>query len=133
MTDWEVWHPAQQPAEANPATDATENPAFSAATSAEAANDNGAFEADKPQSASSQTDDLRDLHLAIEIYPDVPANYLLRGELYAKRREWVLAEEDFKMALQLASDQLEKSNWGLAEQMVMDSAQRALEQLKNNW
>jgi hypothetical protein len=135
MTDWEVWHPTQQTAE-----DSAPAPTDEVGTDAEmptgAANEYAGTEPNKPKHAPSrntQTDDLSDLTLAIEIYPDVAVNYLLRGELYAKRLEWVLAEEDFKKALQLASEQLEQSSWGVAEQMVMDSARRALEQLKSNW
>ena len=49
---------------------------------------------------------------AIEIAPDSPANYILRGEMYLKAGLYEGARADFQMAVELASDQYDHSNWG---------------------
>ena len=39
---------------------------------------------------------------AIELYPDSPTNYTLRGELFLETGDYELAAEDFRRALELA-------------------------------
>jgi hypothetical protein len=72
---------------------------------------------------------LRDLSVAIERYPEAAVNYLLRGELHLKLRQWVLAEEDLSEALRLAEAQYEQDRWGLSAQAIADRARRGLEEI----
>lgn len=70
---------------------------------------------------------LRSLSLAIEKYPQTPANYVLRGELYLGVGEHELAATDFQRALELASAQFEASDWGGIAQAMRDRAEAGLE------
>lgn len=63
----------------------------------------------------------------IEIYPDSPANYVLRGELQLKSRHIAPAMSDFQKAIELAEQQIHQSDWGVVAQAVYDRAQRGLE------
>jgi tetratricopeptide (TPR) repeat protein len=69
---------------------------------------------------------LRELVNAIERHPDAAVNYVLRGELYLKARQWDEAREDFRMALSLARSQYESSAWGVLAQGVQDRAIQGL-------
>jgi len=72
---------------------------------------------------------LRSLSLTIEKYPDTPANYVLRGELYLDVNEYELAAADFQRALELASTQFEASDWGGIAQVMRDRAEAGLERV----
>lgn len=74
---------------------------------------------------------LRGLSLAIEMHPDTPANYVLRGEIYLEIREYELAAADFQRALELAAAQFETSDWGGIAQVMRDRAEMGLEKTKN--
>ena len=65
--------------------------------------------------------ELRELNLAIEIYPSAAANYLARGDYFRRQREFVLAAEDYRRALDLANRELEQSQWGFTAQVIRDS------------
>jgi|FLYN01.1.fsa_nt_gi tetratricopeptide (TPR) repeat protein len=73
---------------------------------------------------------LRNLSLAIEKYPETPANYVLRGELYLDAGEYELAAADFRRALELASAQFEASDWGGIAQVMRDRAEAGLERAR---
>lgn len=68
---------------------------------------------------------------AIERYPNVAVNYLLRAELYVARREYALAQADYQRALDLAPQQYDADRWGISAQATQDSAQRGLEKLRD--
>ncbi len=70
---------------------------------------------------------LRSLSLAIEKYPETPANFVLRGELYLDVKEYELAAADFQRALELAAAQFEASDWGGIAQVMRDRAEVGLE------
>lgn len=59
---------------------------------------------------------------AIEMNPEEPANYILRGELYYQLREYALAEVDFQRGYILASEQVEANRWGIVAQTLLDRA-----------
>ena len=67
------------------------------------------------------------LNQAIARQPMAAANYVLRGELYLQAGEAVLAAADFKTALDLASDQFDREDWGILSQVMRDQAERGLE------
>ncbi len=69
---------------------------------------------------------LFELDEAITLYPDAPMNYVLRGETYLQIGYNQLAEQDFKRALVLATDELSRSSWGLVAQVAQDRARRGL-------
>ena|GEM_PF-1093748 len=70
---------------------------------------------------------LRHLDEAIENAPDAPANYVLRGELYLRAREYALAQRDFQRAYELATGQFERSDWGILAQAMQDRALAGLQ------
>ena len=69
---------------------------------------------------------LQALNSAIDLHPDSPMNYVLRGELYLSFDEPALAEADFRQALSLAQADYATSRWGLVAQAVQDRAQTGL-------
>lgn len=71
---------------------------------------------------STDQDRLADLNMAIELYPDAPTAYMLRGELFLMRQEYYLAQADFETALTLAEAELAHDNWGLVQQSVIERA-----------
>jgi len=73
---------------------------------------------------------LRQLNLVIEVYPEVPSNYLLRAEYFIKENQIHLAEADFEKALTLATAQLKSEGWGIANQAIIDRAELGLKQVK---
>ena len=79
-------------------------------------------------SAEKQRRQLEELNTAIALHPDVAANYVLRGELHLKNDEPEQALEDFQQALELASYQLERDNWGFLDQVMQDRALHGIEQ-----
>jgi tetratricopeptide (TPR) repeat protein len=68
---------------------------------------------------------------AIESAPDTAVNYVLRGELYLKAREYALARRDFQRAYELAAAQFERSDWGLIAQAMQDRALTGLQKAEN--
>ncbi len=71
---------------------------------------------------------LNALNTAIKTYPDNAANYVLRGEMYLKMGEPVLAEEDFRQCAEKASKNMQQARWGFVDQAIYD---RALVGLRN--
>jgi tetratricopeptide (TPR) repeat protein len=71
---------------------------------------------------------LHELNRAIEHYPDAPANFVVRGELYLETGAVELAIQDFSRALELATEQFEESDWGVLAQAMRDRAQQGLEE-----
>jgi hypothetical protein len=69
---------------------------------------------------------LRELNLAIEVYPEAALNYVLRAEFLLEQGEKQLAENDFETALALATEQLESDSWGVINQVVIDRARLGL-------
>ena len=65
---------------------------------------------------------------AIERSPNVPANYVLRGELYLTLKQYADAEMDFRRALDLAAAQVESQDWGVVAQVMQDRALAGLKQ-----
>ncbi len=65
---------------------------------------------------------------AIERSPNIPANYVLRGELYLTLKRYADAEMDFRRALDLAAAQVESQDWGVVAQVMQDRALAGLKQ-----
>jgi hypothetical protein len=65
---------------------------------------------------------LRQLNWAVSVYPDVPTNYVLRGELLLGAGDTVGAIADFRRALELAAEQAVTEDWGVVAQSVQDRA-----------
>ncbi|MBI1256121.1 MAG: hypothetical protein GC204_01500 [Chloroflexi bacterium] len=70
----------------------------------------------------SQQERWRNLNWAIMAYPNVAANYVLRGELLLKQRDTPGAIADFGKALDLAMVQVDVEDWGVVAQSVQDRA-----------
>ena len=62
------------------------------------------------------------LNWAIVTYPNVPANYVLRGEMLLKQGDTIGAVSDFRRALNLAGEQVETEDWGFVAQALQDRA-----------
>jgi hypothetical protein len=62
------------------------------------------------------------LNWTIAAYPDVAANYVLRGELLLRQGDTLGAISDFRHALRLAAEQMETEDWGVVAQAVQDRA-----------
>jgi hypothetical protein len=73
---------------------------------------------------------LRELNVAIEVYPDAAVNYVLRGEYFLETRQLHLAEADFETALSLAEKQVETDSWGIVNQYVVDRALMGLNSIE---
>jgi tetratricopeptide (TPR) repeat protein len=69
---------------------------------------------------------------AIELYPDSPANYTLRGELYLETMDYALATKDFRRALELVIEQVESEDWGIVAQTIQDRATDGLAQAERH-
>ena len=69
---------------------------------------------------------LRELNHAIAAHPEVPTNYVLRGELALETRDHAQAAADFEKALELASVQVQTDNWGIMAQAMQDRAYKGL-------
>jgi hypothetical protein len=69
---------------------------------------------------------------AIELYPDSPTNYTLRGELYLETQDYALAAEDFRYALKIALEQVESEDWGIVAQTIQDRATDGLAQAERH-
>jgi hypothetical protein len=77
-------------------------------------------------------DRLDDLNLGIELYPQNPTNYVLRGELFLEQHQEELARSDFETALQLANEQVISDRWGLVAQSVQDRAIMGLRRVNSS-
>jgi tetratricopeptide (TPR) repeat protein len=75
----------------------------------------------------NRMDELTD---AIENHPDVPASYVLRGELFFNGGEIDLAAQDFRKALDLADPGAETANWGYVYRALADRAREGLRQCR---
>ncbi|MBZ0292516.1 MAG: hypothetical protein K8L99_08095, partial [Anaerolineae bacterium] len=82
------------------------------------------------RSGHSDTQRLLELEQAIEEFPDAPANYVLRGEMYLVQGENALAVMDFEQGLALAAEQFAREDWGLISQVVRDRALKGLEKAR---
>ena len=89
-------------------------------------------EAAPPDEAAQDDDGMATLNYAIDAAPDVAVNYVLRGELFRKRRQYVLARDDFQQALALAESQLEGQHWGIVLQATADRARQNLRQIQQH-
>jgi tetratricopeptide (TPR) repeat protein len=69
---------------------------------------------------------LEELNQALTLYPETPATYVLRGELYLEMGEAELAADDFGRALGIASAQVETDDWGFISQVMQDRAEIGL-------
>jgi tetratricopeptide (TPR) repeat protein len=67
---------------------------------------------------------------AIEQYPDAPANYVLRGELYQQAGMIEQAEADFEAAIRLADADYDAYQWGVLSQALRDRALNRLHKLR---
>ena len=65
---------------------------------------------------------LYNLNWAISVFPDAPANYVLRGELLLSIGDSIGAAADFRRALELAVADVETEDWGLVAQALQDRA-----------
>ncbi|MCB9450726.1 MAG: hypothetical protein H6672_04770 [Anaerolineaceae bacterium] len=80
------------------------------------------------QTPESLAEQARELDAAIAAEPENPVNYMLRGEYHLTNENPDAAEADFRLALDLASQQVEHANWGFVAQVVADRAQVGLKQ-----
>lgn len=80
--------------------------------------------------SQSRSRRLLDLEWAIEEFPDAPANYVLRGEVYLEANEYALAVMDFEQGLALAAEQFANADWGLVAQVLQDRALNGLEKAR---
>ena len=69
---------------------------------------------------------LIELTVAIVRYPEAPANYVLRAELYIAEGRLDLAAEDFRRALSLADPLAQSANWGYINEALADRAREGL-------
>lgn len=69
---------------------------------------------------------LRQLNAAIELYPQVPVNYLLRAEYFLEDQRYHLAQDDFQQTLRLARKEMVRRQWGITEQIIIDRAEYGL-------
>ncbi|MEL6308418.1 MAG: tetratricopeptide repeat protein [Chloroflexota bacterium] len=74
---------------------------------------------------------LHDLNRAIDRFPEVAVNYVLRAELHTEMKQYDLAKDDFERALELAPTQLDADRWGIIAQASQDRALRGLAQLRD--
>ncbi len=70
----------------------------------------------------STSERLYNLNWSIAAYPDVAANYVLRGELLKEHGDLVQAIADFRRALELSAKQFEIDDWGIVAQTMQDRA-----------
>lgn len=70
------------------------------------------------------------LDWAIESNPTTAVNYLLRAELWLQQDQVENALNDFEQALVLAQVELEASDWGYAQQALLDRAHHGIRMAK---
>ncbi len=71
-------------------------------------------------------DRMGELTSAIEQFPDSPANYVLRGEMFLDGGDRDLAVADFETAIRLADQQAETADWGYVYRALADRAREGL-------
>lgn len=76
--------------------------------------------------------ELEALSMSIELYPDNPTSYLLRGEHFEAQRQFHLAAADYQQALTLAQDEVQIARWGLIAQVAQDRAMMGLRRVTNS-
>lgn len=79
-----------------------------------------------------EEDDLEVLSTSIELYPNNPTSYLLRGEYFEGQRQFHLAAADYQQALALAQEDVQTARWGLIAQVVQDRAMMGLRRVTNS-
>ena len=84
------------------------------------------------EQAEERAQRLRELNIAIDLFPQSPSNYVLRGELYLGAGANELAAEDFRRALELATQQVETQRWGVVAQAMQDRAEAGLQTVSKN-
>jgi len=72
--------------------------------------------------AFSRQERWRNLNWAIAAFPNIAANYVLRGELLLRQGDTPGAIADFRKALELAAAQVDVEDWGVVAQSVQDRA-----------
>lgn len=77
-------------------------------------------------------DEIEALSTSIDLYPDNPTSYLLRGEHFEAQRQHHLAAADYERALALAQDEVQMARWGLIPQVVQDRALMGLRRVTNS-
>ncbi len=82
--------------------------------------------------AERQAERLRELNVALRLYPESPTNYVLRGEFYLELGDYGRAADDFCKALGLACRQFDDDRWGIVAQSMQDRAQRGLKIAQRN-
>lgn len=88
------------------------------------------YTASGEQRLSKRDQWMRSLNRAIAENPESPTNYVLRGELALESKAYEQAISDFKKALELASIQIETSDWGIVAQVMQDRAYRGLQEAR---
>jgi hypothetical protein len=73
---------------------------------------------------------LAELDRAVEAAPESSANLILRGEVLLDMGSIEQAEVDFQRGLELAEAELERSAWGVMEQVLRDRALMGLERIQ---
>lgn len=71
-------------------------------------------------------DQLAEVDDAVMLYPEAPGNYVVRGELYLKLRQYALAQLDFLQAAELIEIELRERSWGIIAQALQDRVRRGL-------
>jgi tetratricopeptide (TPR) repeat protein len=78
----------------------------------------------------ARENELQTLNMAIELYPQNALHFLLRGEFFLKQKRYHLAQDDLQQALNLAREQYQRSQWGIAEQAIQNRAEFGLKQVQ---
>ncbi|MCA9892342.1 MAG: hypothetical protein KC615_05130 [Anaerolineae bacterium] len=71
---------------------------------------------------------LQALNQSIQLEPEAPTAYVLRGEIFVKKKQYHLAKADFERAIVLTDEMIHSARWGVVAQAMRD---RALEGLAN--
>ena len=71
---------------------------------------------------------LQALNQSIQLEPEAPTAYVLRGEIFVKKKQYHLAKADFERAIALTDEMIHSARWGVVAQAMRD---RALEGLAN--
>ena len=75
---------------------------------------------------NDEAEQLQAFSASIQANPDAPTAYVLRGELFLKRKQYLLAQADFEKAVQLTEQQIDQTRWGIVAQTMRDRAERGL-------
>ena len=77
----------------------------------------------------TRLDELRELNLAIEIYPEAAINYAARGDYFRRKGDRALALDDYRHALALAEAEITQGNWALVAQALQDEVLHTLSEM----